>query len=361
MNRVAALLAAPVAVVLLLGAAFTTDDAQSAGYTINTDALPPLARELLPEVEAIRAKTCPELPLVWLIAEVQAESSWNPRAYSSAGAAGLLQMLPGSWTEATGQPGWAVDTGPAADHAVFDPEKHLAAAIPWMCGHLRSISTYLLKTGKPTAPLDALAVCHIAGCSRVYDSASGIPHAGEAGCDQACATQVQHYLEAIHHWVSVYARPVPAITTVGGAARPFTGADPGCTVPDPTGTGGCVTPATAWLLQQTATAFPGLPVSCWDAHAWNPTSDHPRGKACDFTIGRIGRFPGPDDVQRGWGMAEWFRANAPALHISYVIWQGRIWSVARGDEGWRPYTGGGIYDPTNPTGGHYDHIHVSVR
>jgi hypothetical protein len=114
-------------------------------------------------------------------------------------------------------------------------------------------------------------------------------------------------------------------------------------------------------LKQTIAAFSGLPVSCWDAHAWNPTSDHPHGKACDFTIGRIGRFPGLDDVRHGWGIAQWFRANASALHLSYVIWQGRIWSVAREDEGWRAYTGGGVYDPTDPTGGHYDHIHVSVR
>ena len=52
--------------------------------------------------------------------------------------------------------------------------------------------------------------------------------------------------------------------------------------------------------------------------------------------------------------------NAGALHVTYVIWQGRIWSASHPDQGWAPYTGGGVYDPTNPTGGHYDHIHAST-
>ena len=43
------------------------------------------------------------------------------------------------------------------------------------------------------------------------------------------------------------------------------------------------------------------------------------------------------------------------------IWQGRVWSTARAGQGWRPYTGGGIYDPSDPTGGHFDHIHVSLK
>ncbi len=60
-------------------------------------------------------------------------------------------------------------------------------------------------------------------------------------------------------------------------------------------------------------------------------------------------------------MAEWLRANADALDVSYVIWAGRTWSPSRASEGWRPYTGGGVYDPTDATGGHHDHVHVSTR
>jgi hypothetical protein len=45
--------------------------------------------------------------------------------------------------------------------------------------------------------------------------------------------------------------------------------------------------------------------------------------------------------------------------VNYVIWQGRVWSSARASQGWRPYTGGGIYNPSDATGGHHDHIHLS--
>jgi hypothetical protein len=113
-------------------------------------------------------------------------------------------------------------------------------------------------------------------------------------------------------------------------------------------------------MAQVQQRFGHLPVSCWSARGGDPYSDHPKGRACDYTIGRIGTYPGPADVTRGWVLATWLRANAVPLHVSYVIWQGRIWSRAHDTEGWRPYTGGGHYSATGPTNGHYDHVHVSV-
>ena len=55
------------------------------------------------------------------------------------------------------------------------------------------------------------------------------------------------------------------------------------------------------------------------------------------------------------------RVVAEALGVDYLIWQGRIWSLARDSEGWRPYNGGGMHDPDSITGSHADHVHVSVR
>ena len=145
-----------------------------------------------------------------------------------------------------------------------------------------------------------------------------------------------------------------------GSPAPFTGAADSCTVPDPSGTGGCVTPAMAWLMHQVEQHFGKLPVSCWSARGGDPYSDHPKGRACDYTFGRIGSYPGPADVQRGWALATWIRANNQALHVNYVIWQGRIWSRTHNAEGWRPYTGGGHYSTTGPTNSHADHVHASV-
>jgi hypothetical protein len=146
---------------------------------------------------------------------------------------------------------------------------------------------------------------------------------------------------------------------------PYRGSETGCTLSDPTGTGGCVTGATAHALAETNAAFGHRwpwGVSCWDEHAWNPTSDHPLGRACDFTVGRLGSFPNEEHQRVGWALAEWFRVYADRLHVDYVIWDGRIWSVARAGEGWRRYDGGGIYDvSTSPTASHRDHLHLSLR
>jgi hypothetical protein len=361
-NRGWSLAAAAVPFVLILGGGgFQSQTETAVAASVSVDSLPALAREQLPAIEELRQETCPELPLVWIVAQVQAESSWSPRAYSPAGAAGLFQMMPGTWVDASGGDGWSVEAGPPDAHPVWEPSAHLATALPWVCANLRLATQHLAVSGKPTEPLDALAVCHIAGCSRVTGSATGIPAPGEAGCDAACSRAVVDYIEAIHRWAVAYSRPIPVTMPLpDGAPAPYTGGATGCVLPDPTGTGGCVTGAAAWIVQQVAFVFPSVPVSCWDAHAWNPDSDHPQGRACDYTFGQIGAFPGEAETARGWQIAEWLRTHAEALRISYLIWQGRIWSLSRSDQGWRPYGGGGVYDPTDPTGGHYDHIHVSL-
>lgn len=158
--------------------------------------------------------------------------------------------------------------------------------------------------------------------------------------------------------------------TVGapGVAAAYTGVATGCVLRDPT-TSGCVTGATEHALAEIDRQFGGyrkgpklLSAGCWDLHAWNPTSDHPKGKGCDFFVIKAGVFPAGDQLAHGWELANWLRANAGPLRVSYVIWQGRIWTSGRGDNGgWgSKYTGGGIYNARDATGGHYDHVHVSI-
>lgn len=138
-----------------------------------------------------------------------------------------------------------------------------------------------------------------------------------------------------------------------------------CSEPDPTSDAGCLTPTTLRLHDAAVARFGDdlRGTSCWSEHAWNPSSDHPTGRACDFFPTRSGRFPAGEELAAGWAMATWLRENATELRVRYVIWQGRIWCRGTGDQdGWgRPYDGGGVYDPTDATGGHYDHVHVSVR
>lgn len=160
----------------------------------------------------------------------------------------------------------------------------------------------------------------------------------------------------------------PATTT--GPAAPFTGGPAGCVVPDPT-TKGCLTAATAHALDQIQQQFGSyragpkiLSAGCWDAHAWNPTSDHPLGKACDLFFSKAGTFAAGAQLDHGWELANWLRGNAGALRVKYVIWQGRIWQADtnRDSGGWgTKYTGGGIYDTKTATGNHDDHVHVSFQ
>jgi hypothetical protein len=339
--------------------------------------LPALARQSLPLISDLTAAECPELPPLWVLAQVQAESGWDAGAHSDqpGGSAGLYQLSQSAWTAAGGSP-WAADP-PAAGAAVLIPEAHLRVAIPWVCANLRAVAAHLAATGKPTTPLDAMLVCHVAGCARVTDSRTGVPSPGEAGCDDRCAQLVHRYLTAVHDNLARFGAPgrpapTPPATPNRSAfiATAWAGGATACRPPDPTGNG-CLTGATRHGLEAVGAAFDGWrggPVvhaaGCWDRHAWNPSSDHSRGKACDFMVTQPGTFAQGTDRAHGWEVADWLRANAGALQVKYLIWQGRYWDPNVHDDpgtwGIR-YTGGGIYDVRSATGGHFDHVHASFR
>ena len=349
----------PVGLVLFLATGFEYGKTSTDVVGVNVDALPPLAQELLPMVESERLNACPEIPLIWLLAHVQAESSWNPRAYSSAGAAGLLQFMPGTWTEAGGGDGWASADWPGGRPPGLGPA-HAPAGRPAVDvrqparddrphrGHRQARCT---SGGDGRVPHRGLLARHRLGL-RYPRRGGGWLRRGL----RVRGARVHRHHPPLHRGLG-RAR-LAARLQRGGAAPPFNGGSTGCVVPDPTGTGGCVTAATAWMLTQSQAAFPDIPVACYRPATWG---EHGLGRACDFVIGRIGAYPGPGLTQRGWQFARWLQDNAAPLNIQYLIWQGRIWSVARNAEGWRVYNGaGGLVDTTEPTGGHYDHVHVSV-
>jgi hypothetical protein len=143
------------------------------------------------------------------------------------------------------------------------------------------------------------------------------------------------------------------------AGRAINGAWPeeDATVVDPTGTGGMVTPRTAAWIAAVRSALNVGSITCWDAHVWNPSSDHPRGKACDLMVGTDARRSEPQR-QLGNRIANWAIQTAGQTGVNYVIWYGQIWSSRTGR--WKSYNGGGIYDPTDANGGHFNHVHVSL-
>lgn len=368
----AALLA--LAGLLLLGAAPAPAPAE-ASSGVDAARVSALARESLPLITELTATQCPELPPLWVVAQVQAESGWDATLASDGpgGPAGLYQFGERSWAAAGGAP-WTSDP-PAEDSAVVSAEAHLRVAVPWVCANLRAVATHLQATGKPTDPLDAMLVCHVAGCGRVTGSATGVPVAGEAGCGERCARVIRRYVAAVHDNLERFAAPPPqpgaAAAAPGPAGAPprWTGGATGCEQPDPTGDG-CLTGATRHGLEAASAVFGEWtkgPVirsaGCWDEHAWNPRSDHPRGRACDLFASAAGTFAEGAELDSGWRVADWFRTHAEPLQVKYLIWQGRYWDPKVEDQGgWgRRYTGGGVYDVRNATGGHFDHVHVSFR
>jgi len=151
----------------------------------------------------------------------------------------------------------------------------------------------------------------------------------------------------------------PDTGSPGGEPEPFTGENPDELVEDPT-TGGQITRRTLHLYQQTSAAFPDTTWACFSPRPGS-VSEHPLGRACDISFGNaIGQLPTPAQHELGWEVTNWLQTHAETLGVEYLIWDQKIWSLARDSEGWRDYDGGGMHDADDITGGHRDHVHLTV-
>jgi hypothetical protein len=125
---------------------------------------------------------------------------------------------------------------------------------------------------------------------------------------------------------------------------------------DPTSSGH-ITPRTLALVRALhASGTTGNGLGCHAPRPANPSSDHPRGRACDVMLN-------PHDQQsvaEGWRIASWLIAHQASLGVHYLIWQGQFWSADHPT--WVPYTSDayGCPNPANLTGCHYDHVHISM-
>ena len=118
-------------------------------------------------------------------------------------------------------------------------------------------------------------------------------------------------------------------------------------------------PNTASYLYLTSNAkrLYGLVERIFDVHSiggWRPYgsvpgSDHPKGRAIDVMTW--------SNRSLGWRIASWAVANAGALGVKYVIFNGRIWTRSRG---WHAYRHPSDPCNCNPTLRHDDHVHISV-
>ncbi|MEU7904029.1 hypothetical protein [Actinoplanes sp. NPDC049118] len=119
-----------------------------------------------------------------------------------------------------------------------------------------------------------------------------------------------------------------------------------CSVNDPT-TGGCVTPRTFHMYKEVKKANFKRFVGC---HRNGGPFEHPKGRACDWSLQKSGFAPWHNRDTREYGnnLMAFLVRNADRLGILYVIWNRQIWFPATG---WKSYSG-----PSD----HTDHVHVSM-
>ena len=89
-----------------------------------------------------------------------------------------------------------------------------------------------------------------------------------------------------------------------------------------------------------------------------PGSAHYDGRAIDVFF----RPPNAANKTRGWAMAQYLVAHADRLAINTVIFDARVWTAARAEDGWRAYHVDvtGKSRQTARILEHRDHVHVDV-
>ncbi|MDY7085165.1 MAG: hypothetical protein SYR96_08680 [Actinomycetota bacterium] len=119
-----------------------------------------------------------------------------------------------------------------------------------------------------------------------------------------------------------------------------------CKVEDPT-TNGCITARTHHMYKEVKKAGFNRFVGC---HRDGGPFEHPKGRACDWSLQNRGFAPAHNADTRTYGnnLMAFLVRNADKLGIYYVIWYKQIWFPA---SGWKSYSG-----PSD----HTDHVHVSM-
>ena len=87
-------------------------------------------------------------------------------------------------------------------------------------------------------------------------------------------------------------------------------------------------------------------------------SAHYEGRAVDVFVRPV------NDANRirGWAISHYLVSQAERLSVATVIFDGRIWTARRSDEGWRDYDidTSDVPDDTAAILEHRDHVHVDV-
>ena len=138
---------------------------------------------------------CPEITPPLIAAQIEAESNWNPKAGSHAGAQGIAQFMPATWASA-GSDG---DGDGKAD--ILNPQDAIYSQGVYMCS-LASEVKERISAGKLKGDVAQLALAAYNAGMGAVDAAGGIPQYAET----------QNYVPKIMGLMAKYA----AATSVGG-------------------------------------------------------------------------------------------------------------------------------------------------
>ncbi|MGB3761658.1 MAG: lytic transglycosylase domain-containing protein [Ornithinimicrobium sp.] len=272
---------------------------------------------------------CPEFPAHIIAAQLDAESGWDPDAVSPAGAVGLAQFMPGTWT----QHGTDGDADGVADPR--NPADAILSAGVYDC-HLIDV---LREAGLKNPSTELGLAAYNAGPGAVITH-NGVPPFPET----------QGYVPKIIALGAEY--------NGGGAGTPvLAGYDPSPTnCPSSRGvTEAGLKPGALRGIRCVSTAFSFASLtSGWRPRGSVSVSDHPFGNAIDVS-------PGPWQSEQGntqgWFLAHWFQVNADRLGVKYIIWDNWTWNPAKKSGAWIPYVH--ATGRTDPSARHEDHVHVS--
>lgn len=138
---------------------------------------------------------CPEITPPLIAAQIEAESNWNPKAGSHAGAQGMAQFMPATWAS-VGKDG---DGDGKAD--ILNPQDAIYSQGVYMCS-LASEVKERISSGKLKGDVAQLALAAYNAGMGAVDSAGGIPQYAET----------QSYVPKIMGLMAKYA----AAKSVGG-------------------------------------------------------------------------------------------------------------------------------------------------
>jgi cell wall-associated NlpC family hydrolase len=154
-----------VVVTAVLGAA-TTGQASPGGYGTGL-AAGTVPAAYVRDVLAAGGLCAAAAPSI-IAAQIEAESNWNPRAVSPAGAQGIAQFMPATWTT------WGTDADADGTSSPFDPGDAIAAQGRYDCALAAQIQTALGAGTVHGQLTDLMLAAYNAGPGAVL-SAGGVP------------------------------------------------------------------------------------------------------------------------------------------------------------------------------------------